>query len=367
MEKQHLTYFKIENFKRFDSFEMSNLGQFNLIVGDNNVGKTSVLEALLFDEDRIEYLFNLYSTLYIRGLLNKYPEDTRQYGTLKEIWLYIFRELQKPLNIEVKDSSDFAKKIKLELIEGKDLVERDKNFIAQQVLLNQSPELWLRFYFQDEYSGVFGRYNEEAIEFRKKSNYVVSKYISFNVGYLDIHLSSYFQNINSSKKKRVEFENNLKLIINNLEEVRPHKVFNREILGVVLKNDQEIYPIARFGDGVVKIMRILLGIFSVDGERVMIDEIDAGIHYSKLKAFWKAIFLMCHNRQVQLFATTHSLECQQAFIEALQDEDMQQFQQDARNITMMEDKDGQVKAVTYDFEQFEYALNIGFNTRGGKQ
>ncbi len=33
MEKQYLTYFKIENFKRFDSFEMSNLGQFNLIVG----------------------------------------------------------------------------------------------------------------------------------------------------------------------------------------------------------------------------------------------------------------------------------------------------------------------------------------------
>jgi len=31
MEKQHLTYFKIENVKRFDSFEMSNLGQFNLI------------------------------------------------------------------------------------------------------------------------------------------------------------------------------------------------------------------------------------------------------------------------------------------------------------------------------------------------
>jgi len=31
MEKQHLTYFKIENVKRFNSFAMSNLGQFNLI------------------------------------------------------------------------------------------------------------------------------------------------------------------------------------------------------------------------------------------------------------------------------------------------------------------------------------------------
>ena len=50
MGENHLTYFKIENFKRFDSFEMENIGQYNLVVGDNNVGKTSVLEGLLFDE-----------------------------------------------------------------------------------------------------------------------------------------------------------------------------------------------------------------------------------------------------------------------------------------------------------------------------
>ncbi len=46
MSKEHLTYFKVENFKRFDSLELTDIGQFNLIVGDNNVGKTSLLEAL---------------------------------------------------------------------------------------------------------------------------------------------------------------------------------------------------------------------------------------------------------------------------------------------------------------------------------
>ncbi|MBK8425752.1 MAG: AAA family ATPase [Lewinellaceae bacterium] len=51
MSAEHLTYFKVENFKRFDSLELTDIGQFNLIVGDNNVGKTSVLEALLFDKD----------------------------------------------------------------------------------------------------------------------------------------------------------------------------------------------------------------------------------------------------------------------------------------------------------------------------
>ena len=51
MENNHFSYFKIENFKKFDSLEVSDIGQFNLIVGDNNVGKTCLLEALLFDED----------------------------------------------------------------------------------------------------------------------------------------------------------------------------------------------------------------------------------------------------------------------------------------------------------------------------
>ena len=38
----------IENFKCFEHLELSDLGQFNLITGKNNVGKSSLLEALLF-------------------------------------------------------------------------------------------------------------------------------------------------------------------------------------------------------------------------------------------------------------------------------------------------------------------------------
>ncbi len=51
MRNNHLTYFKVENFKKFDSLEVNDIGQFNLIVGDNNVGKTCLLEALLVDND----------------------------------------------------------------------------------------------------------------------------------------------------------------------------------------------------------------------------------------------------------------------------------------------------------------------------
>ncbi|WP_165764121.1 AAA family ATPase, partial [Flavobacterium covae] len=61
MSNNHLTYFKVENFKKFDALEVKNIGQFNLIVGDNNVGKTCLLEALLvevrIDDDFLSGLF----------------------------------------------------------------------------------------------------------------------------------------------------------------------------------------------------------------------------------------------------------------------------------------------------------------------
>ncbi|NES25231.1 MAG: AAA family ATPase, partial [Symploca sp. SIO3E6] len=41
-----LNTLKIENFRGFKSFELQQLGRVNLLVGVNNSGKTSILEAI---------------------------------------------------------------------------------------------------------------------------------------------------------------------------------------------------------------------------------------------------------------------------------------------------------------------------------
>lgn len=43
---EHLSDIVIENFRKFKKIEINNLGLVNIIVGDNNIGKTSLLEAL---------------------------------------------------------------------------------------------------------------------------------------------------------------------------------------------------------------------------------------------------------------------------------------------------------------------------------
>ena len=96
MEAKHLSYFKVENFKRFDSLEVNDIGQFNLIVGDNNVGKTSLLEALLFDDDNYnQYVKNIgHALLYNRRIT--IPEDIINYLDFYQ------KNSKQPINLTYK-------------------------------------------------------------------------------------------------------------------------------------------------------------------------------------------------------------------------------------------------------------------------
>lgn len=366
MEKQHLTYFKIENFKRFDSFEMSNLGQFNLIVGDNNVGKTSVLEALTFDEDINRLAYNYWITFWDRGSIRLYEAEL-SYKEIQQthFWNALFRGAGL-IKITTNDTE-----LRLELRPHQQLYNHEKEAIKEAVVTT-IPEQWLKLY--KVYNGgklidwqLIAAYFEGSVV-PKGNNFNVDSYVPFisaNLGYGSELIGMYYQFVNSDKIIRKEIEKNLKLFIPKIEEIRPHKIGNSEVLGVILSDSNTLFPLTYFGDGTVKYVRLLLEMLINKDRRLMVDEIGAGIHFTRLKSYWQTIIQLCAKYNVQLFATTHSLECQQAFIEALEDSEMQQYQKDARNISLIENKQGEVKAVTYDFGQFDYALTIGFNTRGG--
>lgn len=365
MENQHLTYFKIENFKRFDSFEMNNLGQFNLIVGDNNVGKTSVLEALTFDENLVDWRSNLMSTMYFRSFFGDKINVTPESYKNAEFWSLIFKDTSKPLNITIKGVHSFQ--MSLSLISYSDLDEKEIE-TTKKYPINPIPQLWIKQKVYGELTlhspQIIAAYLEDNV-YLKSSTYM--PLVPVNESYNDDLVDFFYGYINVNKELKKEFEQNLRKLIPNLEDIRVHRFSKtHEVLCITLTDSDNVYPLARYGDGTIKITRILLEILLTQNKRLMIDEIGSGIHFTRLKDFWKIIIQLCAKYNVQLFATTHSLECQQAFVEALEDSDMQQYQKDSRNISLLENKQGNVETVTFDFEQFEYALNIGFNTRGGR-
>jgi AAA15 family ATPase/GTPase len=372
MGENHLTYFKIENFKRFDSFEMENLGQFNLLVGDNNVGKTSVLEGLTFEANGDSCIANLFQTLLYRKLI--IMDNKKVLANLNDdnLWKLFFKNLESTLEVNTIYRDNVKEKIKWERVDYQSLNEFDWKAINKKGYRNDAVSVFKKGLRVSSDNAIdynfypFSRTTNDEIEI----NWGYLSFIPTNLGYdLDL-LDFYYEKINADKDLRKEFDANVRIFIPKLEETRTQKMLNDiDFICVSLEDDNGLYPITRFGDGVVKLVRVLLEILMAKDRRIMIDEIETGIHFSRLKDFWKTVIKMCELHRVQLFATTHSLECQKYFVYALEElsEEFKEkkYKENARNITLVENQKGEVKSITFDYEQFEFALEIGANTRGG--
>jgi hypothetical protein len=71
-------------------------------------------------------------------------------------------------------------------------------------------------------------------------------------------------------------------------------------------------PMPLMGEGVRRVLSIVLAIANAPGGVVLMDEIENGLHYSVQKDVWKAIAHAARQANAQIFATTHSWECIEA-------------------------------------------------------
>ena len=127
-----------------------------------------------------------------------------------------------------------------------------------------------------------------------------------------------------------------------------------------------VAPLHQYGEGANKLFRILVQITLQKGKKLLIDEIDAGIHYSHFLEFWKIILKVAKENDVQIFATTHNLECLQYFKEALELEEMQEYQELSRTMTLRKLPNKTIKAYARRYNEFEHSINNEFEIRGGE-
>jgi AAA15 family ATPase/GTPase len=371
---KHLTYFKVENFKCFDTFEMDDIGQFNLIVGDNNVGKTSVLEALLFEED-------------VSAINGNYQQIIRDRNNFNGDPYFIFEITQFIFNIKSKSNQ-----VNYEIAFGKN--EKQTFVLAQKAIKELSPEergifesnIFLKgareqgkVISEDSLTLVW-RINNKLIKVIGNSE-VGARTLRFpnGKGYFPIirssdfynnDLASFFSFLSSGNKlMKDNLKEDISLLIKDVEEISlSNSIIPNQIIVVLsLQNIPNQIPLSSQGEGGVKFMRILLEMQIFKNERLMIDEIDNGIHYSRMKDFWKAVLISAKRNNVQLFMTTHSQECLKYFKEALE-ELQQEFPNDnytdkARHFLLKKNKIGNVIAKKFSFEQFQFALDNGNEIR----
>jgi AAA15 family ATPase/GTPase len=74
----------------------------------------------------------------------------------------------------------------------------------------------------------------------------------------------------------------------------------------------EKIPVTLLSSGVTKLLFILLSIAMQPKGILLIDEIENGFYFDRLPSIWALILKFASQYDVQIFATTHSLECLQA-------------------------------------------------------
>lgn len=340
----HLTSFTVENFKRFEHFEMQNIGQFNLIVGDNNVGKTSVLEALLVDENS-----DIVQARFLKVLT-----EFRNLQKITEPYWHFF------INRATLLTERLPTKFTLGQTEGTTIIATGPIESGYKWFVNgeHTNVLSLENTVKMKYNGVF-RYDG--------TNSVHVPLVPFAQAYSNVLANIYSAYFQRDEGKDAELMKTLAIMIPQIKKIDVDNATSTDaVLYIGQHGQRSTMPLAMMGDGTIRLVRIAFELELHKGKRLMIDEIDAGLHFSHLRNFWRKIILGATLNDIQIFATSHNWECLEVFKEVLEEPEMLAFQDKARCFTLIDSPvTKRVEAVCSTFEQFETAIENGTELRGG--
>ena len=68
-------------------------------------------------------------------------------------------------------------------------------------------------------------------------------------------------------------------------------------------------PIGSYGDGLRRLLALRLALQGANHGYLLIDEIDSGFHWTVMEDMWRLLVEVAKESDVQIFATTHSLDC----------------------------------------------------------
>jgi AAA15 family ATPase/GTPase len=352
---KHLDNLTIHRFRGLRDLNLQDLGQINILVGANNSGKTSVLEAISTycrPLDLLEWL-NTSSRREI-----KYSRTLRL-DALK--WLFPQNKEEEQLNFyqretHVSGNGKFSVRESRAIykeFEGVELSEDDESKSSHDLGFDNTlrgAEIELKAIISDspkELSEYFEIWENERLTNRRIRSDAMLKVdtvtpFSPRIEQLQVDLLS--QAI--SHRFKPEVIKLLQVIDSGIMDlvILSHGG-NRTSLSIDHKQ-VGISPLSSFGDGVRRLLFIALTLAKVQGGVLLIDEIETAIHTEALSSSFAWIVHWCKQMNVQLFATTHSLEAIDAIWDASDSEtDLVLYR--------LEKQESQTKAVRIERERLQ--------------
>lgn len=362
----------IKNFRSLEDFQVEKLGRVNLIVGKNNSGKSSVLEALrIFAGNAHQELLEQIAQAHDeRHFLDKNIKDSRDVSLPYED-LFAGRRFpkeEKPIVIGENDNEQALKIFHVYSVE-KDYIATDEDGKQETIQRPLSiTSLDLTKYNKILGEGLLVKKNKESVgidfnvispDFRRfvsisnpiSCSYIPTQLIGAN------ELASDWDKIALTDGEEI-VKQALRIILPDFENINfvndssylDSQVIRR-VAKVRIKNEPRPVSLNSQGDGMMRILQIALKLVTAKGGFLLIDEFENGLHYSIQEKVWSLLFDLSKSLDIQIFATTHSWDCIESFAKVAiekQDVDGLLFRvgQSVRN----RDK-GQVIATVFEKEQ----------------
>lgn len=348
-----LSSLQIQNFRALKDVKIKKLGRVNLIVGENNSGKSSVLEALrIYASGGNPYVLNDILKSHHEGvLIKKYDENKSEFNHEQDIFSSFFYQRKYPENHEenIKIGEDDNG---LELFYENNFFSLLKVYHKGHLINNIASNIYL-----DRGLSLFSLLNKNASILSFK--YISTQFIE------NQELPIYWDKIILTNYEN-EVIKSLQIIEPNIEKlafINKSAISEYRIPMVGLKNSDTPIPLYSMGDGMKRILQLILNLHQAKDGLLLIDEFDNGLHYKVQEKVWSLLFELAERFNVQVFATTHSNDCIRAFSKISQERtDIEGI---LIQMTKEQYKDGtsQITANTVDESQLQRLLNLGVDVR----
>lgn len=339
---------KIQNFRMLEDFEVNNLGRVNLIVGKNNSGKSTVLEALrilagnahpsLLEDILIEHDEKISKSLEADGLYEppfqtfftgrNFPDEdqteihikvsgpyTKKLIRMSHILMYTEKE-------EIRDNDGgIISQIKRKIIPKSqtNLIPMGEKLQQGLRITTENPE---KFFIIDLNDGRSeGSFRIKAYKQFKETpaSLIPTRFISID------DLADIWDEIQFLSNYEDFVKQGLKIISDDFEGLafvkRSDNSGGRLMRTCIikLKGIDRGVPLKSMGDGMLRILQLILKTYPAKGGFLLIDEFENGLHFSVQKQVWDLLFKLAEKLDIQVFATTHSWDCIESFAEVAKD------------------------------------------------
>jgi AAA15 family ATPase/GTPase len=330
----------IDGFRRFDHLELNDLSRINLLLGDNNSGKTSVLEAIF------THACGLNFGSFQRTILPSRRSSITGHLDFGERTLGLFKyksNLPYTFKITVKVFDDPASHILISKFEpSTELSELDPRMLGKPDDLERIFEDRIIDFNLEESAPPVGQISVQTKFlgiWQTQLDGIIEKYdltfLPSNTIKKKPFKMGIFQDILNHRKntetqifgylKRYTAYNLLDKFTNELKKVFP-EIQKIDMIPypdgttgpvVITTETNETLPIYLFGDGLRRWYHLLGDMIVYKNSVHLIDEVDVSFHPGAQKEFSKLLFEYAKEFDNQLFLTSHSIEFADNFLEVL--------------------------------------------------